>query len=106
MNPPKRITVNVPGVLVECLERRLGELKFRSVSGYFLSLMIFDFWKRIPHSFTGSLHNERPEVQDQIYNEVARDFEQLAAKPPAWFTIRLQELVDEEIARRESGKKL
>lgn len=90
-----RVTVNVPGALADLAKRRSLEERYPSLSAYFVGLLVFDLYARKKHQMTADLLRDPQALQDAVFDEIARDFDNLATKPGSWFKRRIEELAAE-----------
>jgi hypothetical protein len=107
MKQYKRVTVNLPQIFVEVLEKRIEEAgPFSGDSAFFMSLFLFDIQARRKHSWTAKIMSLPPRSRDELFAQLAEDY--LAGKKlerKTWLDHRLNELVNDEIARREAKTK-
>lgn len=96
-----RHTVNVPGEIEALMQKRKTEEKYRSVSDYFVSLLVFDIYARRKHVLTAQLMNEPREIQDKVFEELRESFDKPDAKPGSWFEHRIDELLNERRVNAE-----
>ena len=73
----------------------MKEEKYRSISAYFVSLAVFDIWARQKHKFTAQIMNEPQEIQDKIFEELVREFDNPSGKPGSWFDHRIEEIIEQ-----------
>ena len=97
-----RSTVNVPAEFEECLQKRIAEAGYDSVSSYFLGLFLFDIKSRREHSWTAKLLSQPPKVRDDAFRQLAAEFAKgAAAEKPGWFEKFVRELVEAELRKKE-----
>jgi len=99
-----RITISVPGLLCGLLKKRVKELGYKSVSGYIVGLILFDLWARKPHRLTQQIVNDDDQhTKDAVFREIVETFEE-PGKTSGFFERRIQEIVDEQLKKREAEK--
>jgi hypothetical protein len=95
-----RSTVNIPAEFEECLQKRIAEAGYDSISSYFLGLFLFDIKSRREHSWTAKLLSQPPKVRDDAFRQLAAEFAKgTASEKPGWFDKFVRELVEAELKK-------
>jgi hypothetical protein len=91
----KRATISIPEEVYDLLERRAKELGYKSFSGYFLGLGLFDAWAKRPHKLTLQIVNEdNEEMRQAVFREIIESYDR-PEKPGSYFEVKLNELAKE-----------
>lgn len=102
---PVRLTINVPAQLIPLVKQRMTEEHYHSGSAYFVGLLIFDLVARSRHAITSSVMSDPPELQEKVYDEVVRDFNNTARTDSGWFRHRVEEARRKESRDKRKRKK-
>lgn len=89
-------TVQVPGELVDLMNKRVAEEHYASVSAYFVGLLLFDLSSRCRHWLTSQVMSEPPEILDKVVEEIIRDFPKQPRRGGGWFRGRVKEIIDQQ----------
>lgn len=102
---PVRITVNIPAQLIPLVKTRMTEEHYHSASAYLVGLLLFDLVARSRHAITSTVMSDPPELQEKVFDEIVRDFNNTNRTDSGWFRHRVEEARRKESREKKKRKK-